>query len=212
MSTRLLRITPRSSLVTITADRTLDRAYRVDAGGPQPRVRETDDVVALDYSVAGRLRSLVPRSRLDVALNPRVSWAIELRGGVSGLRAGLSTLSVTSIRIGGGASDISLDLPEPTGRLTVEVAGGLSSSIVRRPAAAPISVRIDGGATGLRLDGERLAPADATVRHRIHDAEAAGEVVLHVRGGASGLTVERAGRAAVPTRITPSERWSGRSA
>ncbi len=127
MTTRTLRITPRSSILTITADPSLDRP-----------------------------------------------WALELRGGVSGLRADLSSLPISAISIGGGASVIALDLPQPTGRLTVGVAGGVSSSVVRRPAGVPVSVRID--------------------------------------GGASGLSVERTGRAAAPARIAHSDRWSGRPA
>lgn len=212
MTTRTLRITPRSSLLTLTADLSLDRAYRIEIDGPRPRVRETGELVEVDFSVAARLRSLVPRSRLGVALDPAFAWAIELRGGVSGLRADLATLPVRAISIGGGASDIALDMPSPTGRVTVEVAGGLSSSVVRRPAGVPVSVRIDGGATGLRLDGERLRPADGTVRHRIDPGQATGEVVLHVRGGASGLTVERSPRAAAPARMSHADRWSGRPA
>ena len=187
---RTLRITPRSSLLVLIADPTLDRPYRIESTGPAPRVREHADGVDLDYSLAGRIRSLVPRSSLAVALSPAHTWAIELIGGVSGLRAGLGGLPLSSIAITGGATDIALDLPHPDGRLALDVGGGMSSAVVRRPAGVPVSVRVDGGATGLRLDGDRLGAVDGTVRRRIAPAHTGGEIVVHVRGGASRLTVE----------------------
>jgi hypothetical protein len=85
-----LRITPRAAALTIAADPTLERPYQVSWEGAAPTVRERRDAVEVGYTLAGRLRALAPRGgSLTVTLNPAVAWAIELRGGVSGLRADL---------------------------------------------------------------------------------------------------------------------------
>jgi hypothetical protein len=185
-----LRITPRAAALTITADPTLEEPYRVGWEGVEPRVRERDDAIEIDYPIPARLQTLTPgRGSLSVALNPAADWAIELDGGVSGLRADLRELRVSAIEIGGGARDVVVDLPEPSGALQVRVEGGASGVAVRRPAGVPVSVAIDGGATGLRLDDSEFGAIGGGVRQRTPGEGTGGEIALHVRGGASGLTV-----------------------
>jgi hypothetical protein len=95
-TTHRLRITPRAAALKMTADDTLERAYRMTWEGAEPRVREGDDEIDIDYTIGGRLRAMSPRrGTLAVALNPAVPWTIQLRGGVSGLRADLRELEVS---------------------------------------------------------------------------------------------------------------------
>jgi hypothetical protein len=189
-----LKITPRAAALTITSDPTLDRALRVSGKGPTPRVDEQNDTIEVGYGLGGRLRALSPRGgSLSVALNPAVSWAIALDGGVSGLRAELRDLQVTGIVITGGASDVVLDLPRPRGELTLQVVGGASQVTVRRPGGVPVAVDIDGGAADLRLDDAQLKGAGGKVLERTPgEADGEGEIAVRVLGGASRLTVERA--------------------
>ncbi|MEA2181008.1 MAG: hypothetical protein QOF69_193 [Solirubrobacteraceae bacterium] len=198
-TTSKLCITPRAALLTIVADPALEDAYRVTWDGAVPSVREHGHAIEVDYTIAGRVRALSTRSgSLTVALHPSVAWSIELRGGVSGLRADLRDLRVCELAIGGGARDVVVDLPQPSGELVLSIAGGLSKGVVRRPAATPVSVEIDGGATNLRLDDTEFGAIGDVVRQRTSaDTNADGVVELRVFGGASGLTVsasERTGR------------------
>jgi hypothetical protein len=186
-----LKITPRAAALTIRADPALERAFRVSGTGPGPKVSEQGDEVVIGYSLGGRLRALTSRrGSLDVALSPAVPWAIQLIGGVAGLRAALREARVSEFVISGGASGIEVDLPRPQGRLAVRVEGGLSQATVRRPAGVPVSVEIAGGAAHLRLDDVEVRAAGGNVLERTPgDADGEGEIAVRVLGGASGLTV-----------------------
>lgn len=173
---------------------------RTESGVPCDRLAEQDGLSRhLAKNVDDLLRRRhVPIGSLTVALHPSVAWSIELRGGVSGLRADRRDLRVCELAIGGGARDVVVDLPWPNGELVLSIAGGLSKGVVRRPAATPVSVEIDGGATNLRLDDIEFGAIGGVVRQRTSpDTNANGVVALRVLGGASGLTVsasERTGR------------------
>jgi hypothetical protein len=187
-----LRIEPRAAALTISADAALDDPYRISWDGPAPRVQARDEAVEIDYTIPARLQTIGPRrGSLSVALNPALDWAIELDGGVSGLRADLRELNLSGLEIGGGAKDLVVDLPRPSGDLRLRVKGGASGVVVRRPATVPVSVKIDGGASNLHLDDVEFGAIGGAVRQRIGgEASGAGQVALQVRGGASGLTVD----------------------
>jgi hypothetical protein len=183
-----LRIAPRAASLTIAADPTLERPCQVNWQGPEPTVREDDDQIEITYGIAGRVRAMAPGGgSLAVALNPALDWAIELRGGVSDLRADLRELRVSAIAVTGGASDIVFDLPKPRGELSVRIDGGVSEAMIDRPVGVPVSVEIDGGASKLRIDDDVLGAVGGLVRQRT--AGDGDEIVVHVRGGASGFTV-----------------------
>jgi hypothetical protein len=191
-----LRIAPRASALNIAADPTLERSYRVTSKGAKPRIREHDGEVDIDYSLRGRLRALSRRgASLSLALNRAFAWSIELRGGAAGLRADLRDLRVAGITIAGGAHDIVLDLPRPPGELDVRIEGGVAGAIVHRPPGVPVALEVMGGASDVRLDGEQLGPAGGALRKRTpSQAQGDGELAVHIRGGASGVTVdEKAG-------------------
>jgi hypothetical protein len=188
-TTLQLQITPRAAAVTIAADPALDRPYRVSWEGAAPNVSEHEGEIEVGYS---RLRTLAPRrASLSLALNPAGTWAIDLRGGVSDLRADLRDLRVSGITVSGGAKDVVVDLPRPDRELAVRVEGGVSNAVVRRPAGVPVAVEIYGGATGLRLDDSELGAVGGVVRQRADGgADGESEVAVRILGGASGLTVE----------------------
>jgi hypothetical protein len=182
-----LRITPRAAALTIAVDPALDADYLVRWEGAAPTTREDGDTIDVGYSIAGRLKALSPhRSSLTVILNPAIAWSIEVAGGVSGLRADFDGASVGELAIGGGATDLVLDL---AGATSVRVEGGVSGAVVRRPADVPVSVRIDGGVRDLSLDGDRFGALSRAIVERIGGDPSSDELALHVLGGARGLTV-----------------------
>jgi hypothetical protein len=191
-SSRTLRIAPRAGTLAIHADPQLKADYRVDWGGAEPTVCESGGEIEVGYTVGARLRALSPRpGSLTVALNPDVSWSIELAGGVSGLRADLRDLQVSAIAISGGASDAVLDLPRPRDGLSLRVEGGVSDALVRRPADIAAAVEIDGGASQLNLDGTEFGAIGGVVRQRTpQETNRDGDLVIRVRGGASQLIID----------------------
>jgi hypothetical protein len=189
-----LRITPRAAALTIGADRTLERLFRISSHGARPRVREHDGETEVDYTLGGRLRALSSRiGSLTVALNPTAVWAIELRGGVSGLRADLRDLTVSGVAITGSAHDIAVDLGRLAPEVVVQITGSVSEAIVRRPPGVPAALEINGGATGVRLDGEDLGPSAGALRRQSGgEASGDGEIAVRIHGAASGVTIEAA--------------------
>ena len=138
MNTYRIQVTPRATQLTIVADASLERPFAVGSEGAEPVIRERGDAVEIEYSFAGRVRAASSRrGSLTVTLNPSYAWEIDLRGGVSGLRADLSGLDVSAISVGGGASDIAIDLPAPHGELPLRIEGGVS----RARSAAPATRR-----------------------------------------------------------------------
>jgi hypothetical protein len=191
-----LRITPRAAELTIVADPALPRVYEVRWEGPEPTVREDPEWVEIGYGLGGRLKAMAPRGgSLTVTLNPAIAWAIHLRGGVSGMRADLSALRLTTLTVTGGASDIAIDLPRPQTPTVLRVEGGVSGATIRRPADVPVAVEIDGGATDLRVDDVHLGAVGGAPRVRSAGAPDGDlDLMVRVLGGASGLTVGGAAR------------------
>src|SRR5688500_5534383 len=84
-------------------------ALFVDArfDGVIPRVVETDGVVTVSYGIwDGWWR----RQHAHVQLNEALPWALDISGGVQGLRADLRTCNVRAFSIGGGVQDVVLEL------------------------------------------------------------------------------------------------------
>lgn len=188
---RRLCIAPRAATLTIAADPALEADYRASWQGAAPTVRERGAAIEIGYTIGGRLRAFsIRRGSLTLALNPAAGWAIELRGGVAGVRADLRELRLSELVVSGGASDLVLDLPDAGAAPSLRVEGGLSRAVVRRPPSVPLSVQIDGGARDLRLDDIELGSIGRVVRQRTPGEDGSGEeVALRVLGGASGLTV-----------------------
>ena len=92
-----------------------------------------------------------------MSLNATVPWSVLLKGGMWKLTADLRPLRLGSLDVGGGASDVEVWLPAPTGVVPVRVSGGASrvtSAPPRRRAA--LRAVISGGASQLVFDGQRL--------------------------------------------------------
>jgi len=94
----------------------------------------------------------------DIALNPTVPWDVDIRGGASKVTADLRDIRLRSFTVIGGASDIELLLPHPTGTVPIHVSGGVSNVAVYRPPGVAARVRVGGGFSRLTLDGR--CPSD----------------------------------------------------
>ena len=127
------------------------------------------------------------------ALTPRLPWALELRGGLSAFRADLRTLDLRSLQVLGGASDVSVSLPRPSGTVLVRLVGGASDVLFRRPAGAEARLRVTGGAASLTFDAQRLGAVGGTVRLETPGwATATDRYDFEITGGAAGLEVTTA--------------------
>ena len=189
LKTMRLRLILRSADLALRADGECERRYWSSFDGPEPTIHEDDDSVTVEYP---RFRGGLPfrPSRGEVRLNPLFAWEIHVDGGVSNLAADLSALPLRSFEIAGGASDVQVVLPEPTGLIPIRIRGGASKVSFRRAAGVPARLRIAGGASELTFDDERFGAVGGETRLASTGAEDAAERYdIEVGGGASRLIV-----------------------
>lgn len=144
--------------LTVRADTSTADLYRARFEGTAPDVRVEDGTVEVDYP-----RTWHPldwrRHSADVALNAAVPWAFEVRGGASRIEADLSGLRLEAFGIDGGASEVELTLPEPSGTVSVRIEGGANSLRVRRPRGVAARLHVGAGRASWRSTPSASAPS-----------------------------------------------------
>jgi hypothetical protein len=123
-------------------------------GGPVPQLRLTDSGTAqlgADPLVA---LSAPNAAEVAVVLNSRVSWQLNLDGGTTRTVADLRGGQVSSISVTAGSSIIALTLPQPHGRVPVQMSGGASELLLSLPGGVPVRVTSAGGAGSVSLEGQ----------------------------------------------------------
>lgn len=164
-----------------------DELIRATFTGPPPDVRTVEGVVTMRYS----RRLLDARSRLaDVALNPAVSWSIEVDGGVTDLEGDLSAIRLTGLDVRGGANHVVVRLGRPDGTARVALDGGASAVRFDRPKGVAAALQIRGGVSRLRFDGRLVKTSGGNFRVQTKDYAGAPErYEIEMSGGASELTI-----------------------
>jgi len=176
--------------VSIRGDASLDELYRARFDGPTPDVSVHGGTVMIQQQ--RRFRPFDWRSQsADVSLNASIPWAVSLQGGMWKLNADLRELRLESLKVSGGASDIELWLPAPSGVVSVVVSGGASSVKVHRPTGVPVRAAVSGGASQLVFDGQRLGGLGGRNVLESPGFEAAADrYELRFSGGASQVTID----------------------
>ncbi|UJR83237.1 hypothetical protein [Sandaracinus amylolyticus] len=162
--------------------------------GPVPRLRVHGSEVRVSWPMSATdwLHALFigERDELAIVLHPAVAWSLSVRGGVSSLTGELTRATLTAIEVGGGCSDVELDLPRPAGIVPIRISGGASRLRVRRPVEVGVAVSVHGGVSSLRLDDRRFEAIGGAAR-----LESAGLVrgadgyEIDVSGGASDVEI-----------------------
>jgi len=129
-----------------------------------------------------------------VSLNRSIPWQISLGSGASRSRLQLAGLHLTSLEVSGGAEQVEVTLPRPTGTVPVRISGGASAVSLHRPSGAAISVDMSGGASSLTVDGQHHSIVGGGVSWRSSDFDSASDrYQLEISGGASNVTVDQRG-------------------
>lgn len=155
--------------LTLHGDRELASLYRGTFNGAIPRVRVRDGVVTVRY---GRLSWFEWRTRIggqvleaaahwrddraDIALNGRVPWTLELRGGASKVAADLRAVELAGFDLAGGVSSVELDLPRPRSVVRIRIAGGANDVRIHRPVGVGVRLEVHGWANRVSFDGEPI--------------------------------------------------------
>jgi hypothetical protein len=185
-----LQFTRGAANVTLRVDYSMGDLYRARFDGPPPEVHAQDGAVTIRYP-----RTFHPfdwRNRTaEVTLNPAIPWQIEFHGGLSRLDADLSVLELGSFEVNGGASGVAVTLPRPSGTVSVRVTGGASDVSIHRPEGVAARIRVGRGVSKLAFDEQRFGAIGGETRLQTNDYDgAADRYDLEVTGGASKLTVD----------------------
>jgi hypothetical protein len=94
------------------------------------------------------------RRRLVVSLTDLIPWTIEIGGGASNVHLNLAHVPLANLEISGGASSIDAQLATAKGTVAIHVSGGASNVSLRIPPASEWNVDVSGGVSGLTIDGQ----------------------------------------------------------
>lgn len=185
-----LQFTRGAANVTLRVDYSMGDLYRARFDGPPPEVHAQDGAVTIRYP-----RTFHPfdwRNRTaEVTLNPAIPWQIEFHGGLSRLDADLSVLELGSFEVTGGASGVAVTLPRPSGTVSVRVSGGASDVSIHRPEGVAARIRVGRGVSKLAFDEQRFGAIGGETRLQTIDYDgAADRYDLEVTGGASKLSID----------------------
>jgi hypothetical protein len=189
-----LRFTKGAHRVVIRAELHLRDLYRASFGKRTPTVTVQRGIVTIRNTRFPTDDWLDCRSErpAEVALNPSIHWAIDVRGGATRLVADLRGLRLGSLRLDGGASRLEVMLPAPSGTVSVLMLGGASNIAIDRPEGVSARLCVEGGVTNLRFDDRRIGGAGGEVDLRSTDYDGAtGRYDIAITGGANNVSVER---------------------
>lgn len=161
---------------------------RARGAAPQIEVRGGELLLSAPRGSWGSL--LGKREPLQLALNTRIPWRFEFRGGLASMRADLQQLRLLELVVHGGAADLELRLPAPERPVTIQVHGGVSNVRLLRPRGAALRVAVHGGASELKIDTLELGSVGGEIRWEtpdFRDQQARYDIEVH--GGANRLHV-----------------------
>jgi hypothetical protein len=188
-----LRFTNGAHRVAIRADVHMWALCHARFEDRMPMIGVRGGVVTIRYPRVSSCDWLGPQSECpaEVALNARVLWDIEVRGGASNLVADLRELHLGSLSLDGGASRLEVMLPTPSGTVTVVVHGGASNVVIHRPNGVAARLRVGGGATSLRFNDRRIGAAGGELDLRDRDYDGATDRYdVAVTGGANNVSID----------------------
>ena len=189
-----LRFSNGAHRVSIRSDVHMRALCHARFGDRMPMVGVRGGVVTIRYPRVPSCDWLGQQSECpaELALNARVPWDIEVRGGASNLVADLRELRLGALSLDGGASRLEVVLPTPSSTVTVVVLGGASNVVIRRPNGVATRLRVSGGVTSLRFDDRRIGAAGGELDLRDRDYDGATDRYdVAVSGGANNVSIDK---------------------
>jgi DNA-binding MarR family transcriptional regulator len=184
-----LEVVSGAARLHLRAELSMPDLVRAHFEGRPPSVRVEAGTVAITYT---RFRAVQRKGEAaDIALNGTVPWDLHIRGGVSQLTAELAALPLGSLDVSGGASDVAVSLPPPTGTVRVTFSGGASKLSLHRPKGVPARLHVSGGVGKLAFDAQRLGAVGGETRLESPDyATAEDRYEIVIAGGTSQIVLD----------------------
>lgn len=126
--------------------------------------------------------------QVALRLNDRLPWTIRISGGASQMTLDLSQGHLAGVRISGGASQMDLTLPPPHGTVRVEMSGGASQMRIRAGGSAA-RINVTGGLGSLQANDSRYAGVGQLSWQTPGYGAATDRYDIQITGGASEVTL-----------------------
>jgi uncharacterized membrane protein len=178
-----LRFPRGAALVTIKARRAMPDLFWATFTGTKPRVRVVANAVDIESSrsfrpVVWRLQSA------RIVLNASIPWEFEVQEGAWRLTADLRGIELSMVALEGGASNVHLHLPHPSGTVPIHFGAGANDISVLRPEGVAVRVVAHGGFGKLQVDGKSIEATDNQPIESPGFAQEADRYVIELTGGA----------------------------
>jgi hypothetical protein len=160
--------------------------------GHPPEVRVENGTVALRSGSGFNLFGLRGADDARISLNKSITWDVEVGGGASRNTLELGSVQLTSLQLSGGAQQVEITLPRPTGTVPIRISGGASTITVHRPSGVAAQVRMSGGASNLTVDGDHRSVLSGDISWQSSGyGTASDRYDFDISGGASNVTIDQ---------------------
>jgi uncharacterized membrane protein len=181
-----LRFPRGAAWVTVRGGGTMPELFWARFTGTKPKVRVVANAVDIESRgfrpVTWRLQSA------EIALNASVPWEFEAHGAWR-LTADLRDVRLSMVTFEGGASNVDLRLPHPSGPVPIHFKAGANAVSVRRPAGVAVHVTVHGVFGKLRVDGKSIEATDQQPIQSPRIARDAGRYDIELTGGAYKVVI-----------------------
>jgi hypothetical protein len=173
----------------------LYRASATYAGSPAPSIwlDRTTGTLHIDRGNRNPVQVL-PAGRheqVDLVLSNAIPWAVNVNAGASQQTLDLRDLTLSSVRINGGATSVEIDLPAASGLVPVRIDGGALTARLNIRQGTALRVTSSGGFNSLQIDGQAVGGFGQQTWQSPDFAGASDRYDIQFSGGASSVRVER---------------------
>jgi hypothetical protein len=170
----------------------LYRARVQYVSGHPPEARVENGTVSLRSGSGFNLFGVRGANEARISLNQTIPWELELGGGASRDTLELASVQLVSLQLSGGAQQVEITLPRPTGTVPIRISGGASTITVHRPSGVAAQVQMSGGASNLTVDGDHRSVLSGDVSWQSSGyGSASDRYDFQVSGGASNVSIDQ---------------------
>ena len=132
------------------------------------------------------------RFELDLKINPKVTWAVEVNTGAVTSSLDLSRVPLKSLSLSSGAAKDDIILGPASGAVPVEIDGGALTVHIHRLQGTEASIDVSGGAVSLNGDGRQINGVGEQSYRSPGFSDAGSGYRIEINGGACTVTLDTA--------------------
>lgn len=168
----------------------VEKLFQAELNQPEPKIDVENGRVHVVYPHFS-ISYIIKRPQTShLALNGCIPWSFGFAQGLKGLHGDLRKLTLTDLFVKGGAVDVDLLLPKPSGNVTIRFTGGVRDITLKRPTGAEVRFAIKGGATHIRFDKQHAVSIGGGLSWQSSGFDKATDRYdIEIGGGATHITI-----------------------